>query len=179
MSFVHLLRTQLSSEIDRVLNDYYSKNGGRGGNRPDVLLLLQNKILDYYPVFIECKGYKDKLVKFDKNGQVENRTAKNEPHFKNISSYAVNGAVHYANALLHHTSYTDIITNRDGDVMIRKIESFLSHKNLPEEKREFIIRTLSNTLLTKNINKVENGESWLKRVFTKIIDDYQNMRLSL
>ena len=29
--------------------------------------------------------------------------------FKNINGYAVNGAVHYASALLHHTSYTDII----------------------------------------------------------------------
>ena len=35
--------------------------------------------------------------------------SKNEPNFKNINAYAVNGAVHYANALLHHTSYTDII----------------------------------------------------------------------
>lgn len=40
---------------------------------------------------------------------MDNKTAKNEPNFKNINSYAVNGAVHYANALLHHTSYTDII----------------------------------------------------------------------
>lgn len=27
----------------------------------------------------------------------------------NINSYAVNGAVHYANAILHYTSYTDVI----------------------------------------------------------------------
>ena len=43
-------------------------------------------------------------------GQVENRTAKNEPYFANINGYAVNGAVHYANALLHHTNYSDIIS---------------------------------------------------------------------
>ena len=55
--------------------------------------------------------------------------------------------------------------------MIRKIESFLSHKNLPQEKQDLIIRTLSNTLLTKNINRVENGESQLKRIFVKIVDD--------
>ena len=55
------------------------------------------------------KGYKDKLVKLDATGQVENKTAKNEPNLKNINSFAVNGAVHYANALLHHTGYTDII----------------------------------------------------------------------
>lgn len=58
---------------------------------------------------IEYKGYKDKLVKLDSEGKVANKTAKNQPDFKNINSYAVNGAVHYANALLHYTSYTDII----------------------------------------------------------------------
>lgn len=34
-----------------------------------------------------------------------------------------------------------------------------------------IVRTLSNTLLTDNINKVKDGESQLKRVFGKIVDD--------
>ena len=34
-----------------------------------------------------------------------------------------------------------------------------------------IIRTLQNTLTTENINKVVDGESQLKRVFTKIVDD--------
>lgn len=297
-----LEQEELNSEIDKALNDYHSKSGGKGGNRPDAKLLLQDKNLDYYPILIEYKGQKNKLVKFNKNGDIENKTSKNEPHFKNISTYAVNGAVHYANALLHHTSYTDIIAigmtgykdvagkihyeigvylvsksnlgagqkigefsdfsflspknfdafiervkklqlsqeeldrlkeqrereidqslvklnndiyqnekglgendrvylvaasimatigipgkvapleksdlksstekgYRDGDIMIRKIESFLSHKNLPQEKQDLIIRTLSNTLLTKNINKVENGESQLKRIFVKIVDD--------
>jgi hypothetical protein len=66
-------------------------------------------ISKHYPILIEYKGYKDKLEKLDSNGQVDNRTAKNEPNFKNINGYAVNGAVHYANAILHHASYTDII----------------------------------------------------------------------
>ena len=42
-------------------------------------------------------------------GNIDNLTARNEPNYSNIKSFAVNGAVHYANALLHHTSYTDII----------------------------------------------------------------------
>lgn len=37
--------------------------------------------------------------------------------------------------------------------------------------KDLIVRTLQNTLTTDNINRVENGESQLKRVFTKIIDD--------
>src|SRR5699024_11977750 len=65
--------------------------------------------MNYYPVLIEYKGQKSRLSKHDDRGQVENRTKDNKPHFRNINNYAVNGAVHYANALLHHTSYTDII----------------------------------------------------------------------
>ena len=297
-----LEQESLNTEIDQALNDYYSKNGGVGGNRPDAKLLLQDKKLVNYPILIEYKGYKDKLVKLDSEGKVANKTAKNQPDFKNINSYAVNGAVHYANALLHYTSYTDIIAigmtgfkddsgnleyeigvyyvsksnfgigqkvddytdfsflkktnfdkfidkvkklrltqdeierlkeqreqeintslvklnndiyqnekglserdrvylvaasiiatlgvpgkvaalekqelkssteeeNRDGDIILRKIKAFLNEKNLPQEKRELIVRTLQNTLTTDNINKVENGESQLKRVFTKIVDD--------
>lgn len=255
-----------------------------------------------YPILIEYKGYKDKLVKLDSSNQVENKTTKNEPNFKHINSYAVNGAVHYANALLHHTSYTDIIAigmtgykdefgkiqhqigvyyvskknlgagqkvgeftdfsflapknfdsfieqvealsltqeeldklkekreqeitasltklnndiyqhekglgendrvylvaasiiatlgipgkvaplekeelrsleeegNTDGDVILRKIKAFLKEKQLPQAKKDLIIRTLQNTLTSENINKAENGESQLKRVFVKIVDD--------
>lgn len=57
--------------------------------------------------------------------------------------------------------------NRDGDIILRKIKAFLGEKNLPQEKRDLIVRTLQNTLTTDNINKVEDGESQLKRVFTK------------
>lgn len=104
-----LEQESLNSEIDQALNDYASKNGGVGGNRPDAKLLLLDKNSAAYPVLIEYKGYKDKLVKLDGSGKVANRTAKNTPDFQAINSYAVNGAVHYANALLHYTSYTDII----------------------------------------------------------------------
>ena len=292
----------LNDEIDKALNEYYSKSGGKGGNRPDAKLLLQDKNLNKYPILIEYKGYKDKLVKLDSEGKVENKTSKNQPNFKNINSYAVNGAIHYANALLHYTSYTDIIAigmtgfknefgtiehsigvyyvsktnfgvgqkvddytdfsflkkenfddfiekikslklsqdeldkikkqreveidaslvkinndiyqnekglsesdrvylvaasiiatlgipnkvsaleksdlkssqeegNRDGDIILRKIKAFLNEKSLPQDKKALIIRTLQNTLETNNINKAENGESQLKRVFTKIVDD--------
>ncbi len=61
--------------------------------------------------------------------------------------------------------------NTDGDIIVRKIKAFLNEKKLPKEKKELIVRTLQNTLTTDNINKVENGESQLKRVFTKIVDD--------
>jgi len=297
-----LEQEELNTEIDIALSEYFTKNGGAGGNRPDAKLLLQDKNLDYFPILIEYKGYKNKLIKVDNNGQVENRSTNNKPNIKNINTYAVNGAIHYANALLHHTSYTDIIAigmtgfknesgkiqheigvyyvsrknigagqkvgeysdfsflapknfdqfietvkalhlsqeeidklkeqrekeidaslvklnndiyqnekglgendrvylvaasiiatlgipnevapleksdlksktekgYRDGDIIVRKIKSFLDKKELPDEKKDLILRTLQNTLTTENINKVKDGESQLKRVFTKIVDD--------
>ena len=47
----------------------------------------------------------------------------------------------------------------------------IKEKQLPQAKKDLIIRTLQNTLTSENINKAENGESQLKRVFTKIVDD--------
>lgn len=297
-----LEQESLSPDIDKALNEYFSKNGGVGGNRPDAKLLLQDQYGHWFPILIEYKGYKDKLVKLDADGRVENKTAKNEPNLKNINSYAVNGAIHYANAILHHTGYTDVIAigvtgykdeqgklqhsigvyyvskanygvgqkvdeytdlsflkpenfdafivkvkalqltqeeldkvkekreqeinaslvklnndifqnekglqekdriylvastiiatlgvpgkvvplekdelkssaeegNRDGDIIVRKIVAFLKEKNLPQDKQDLILRTLQNTLLTNNINKAVNGQSQLKRVFVKIVDD--------
>ena len=293
-----------NTEIDKALEDYESKGGGKGGNRPDAKLLLRDGNLTDYPILIEYKGYKNKLVKVDKKGQVENKASKNEPNYKNIKDYAVNGAVHYANAILHHTtSFTDIIAigmtghenatgkiqhqigvyfvsksnrgvgqevgkytdfsflapenfdefiqkvknltlsqeelndideqkereidisltklnndiyqdekglsendrvylvaasiiatigipdkvrvleksdlksstedgNKDGDILIRKIKAFLNAKEIPQDKKDLILRTLQNTLTTENINKIDNnGESQLKRVFRKIVDD--------
>lgn len=104
-----LEQESLNAEIDKALDEYKSKSGGTGGNRPDTKLLLQDKALNYYPILIEYKGYKDKLIKLDGDNRVDNRTNKNEPNYKNINSYAVNGAVHYANAILHYTSYTNVI----------------------------------------------------------------------
>ena len=69
-----LEQESLNTEIDQALNDYASKNGGTGGNRPDAKLLLQDKNLVNYPVLIEYKGYKDKLVKLDAEGKVANKT---------------------------------------------------------------------------------------------------------
>ena len=91
-----LEQESLNTEIDQALNDYFSKNGGKGGNRPDAKLLLLANDGKYYPILIEYKGYKDKLVKLDAEGNVANRNAKNQPDFATINSDAVTGAGHYA-----------------------------------------------------------------------------------
>ena len=297
-----LEQDSLNPQIDKALEEYHSKSGGVGGNRPDAKLILRDDSLVDWPILIEYKGYKDRLVKFGESGQIANRTSKNEPDFKNIKSYAVNGAVHYANALLHYTDYTDVIAigvtgwndavgnlcyeigvylvsksnfglgqkvddytdlsflrpenfgafvakvkklsltqqeiehlkeqrereigaslvrlnndiyrgesnlserervhlvaasiiatigipgkvptlekselksstmkgGTDGDIILTRIRAFLDEKRLPQGKKEAIVRTLQNTLTADNLNKPVNGESRLKSVFTKIVDD--------
>lgn len=47
-----LEQESLNSEIDQALNEYVSKSGGVGGNRPDVKLLLQDNNLVSYPIIL-------------------------------------------------------------------------------------------------------------------------------
>ena len=108
-----LEQESLNTEIDQALNDYFSKSGGKGGNRPDAKLLLRSSDGKYYPILIEYKGYKDKLIKLDSEKNVANKNSKNEPDYKNINSYAVNGAVHYANAVAW--AVENGVTNGIGD----------------------------------------------------------------
>lgn len=253
-----------------------------------------------WPILIEYKGHQGKLEKLDRQGQVDNRDRKNNLNFTHINGYAVNGAVHYANALLHYTAYENIIAigvtghkendrlhldigvylvskanlgfgqrigdftdlsflrqenfdafieqvlnlqlspeeleelkarrereidtsltnlnndiyqnekglsesdrvylvaatiiatlgvpgkvapleksdlrsssepgNTDGDIVLRKVRNFLNQKQLPREKQDLIVRTLQNTLTATNVDKVQNGETQIKRVFSEIVD---------
>lgn len=298
-----LQQQNVNDEIDKALQRAPSKNGGEGGNLPDAKLLLQDSELNFYPVMIEYKGYGDKLAKLNTDGHPDNFNKKNnEPNYKNINNYAVNGAVHYANALLQYTSYTDVIAigitgetdvsgslqtqigvyfvgknnygvgqkigdytdlsflkkeyfdnfvkkvkqlqlspdelekihkereNRiedaltkinerlynkqenlsalsrihlvsasimanlgvagkvkpleaqdlhssteegytDGDIILKKITSFLKEKGLPERKRQQIISSLNVTLLDQNLSKPKNGQSLLKEIFVEVVDD--------
>ncbi|UNU73232.1 hypothetical protein LU293_09195 [Moraxella nasovis] len=129
--------------------------------------MLQDPINgQFYPILIEYKGYKDKLVKLDSNGNVENRNAKNEPIFKNINGYAVNGAVHYANAILHHTAYADIIAigitghkDENGKIYPQIGVYYVSKSNLGIGQKidEFSdLSFLSKNHLYDFINKVKN-----------------------
>lgn len=62
--------------------------------------------------------------------------------------------------------------NRDGDIILRKINNFFNaQKSIPEDKRDLIVTTLKNTVATDNINRVINGETQVRRVFNKIVDD--------
>jgi len=98
----------VNSEIDYALDKALSKSGGNGGNKPDAKLILRDSRLNVFPIMIEYKGHKNRLERLEGN-RVANKKKDHTPNYTNINNYAVNGAVHYANAILQHTSYTKVI----------------------------------------------------------------------
>ena len=100
----------INSEIDAAMRQAPSKSGGSGGNYPDVRLLLTAASTKVFPVMIEVKGKKGKLVKQNANGEIDNTLKSGEPNYTNINGFAVNGAVHYAKAIIEFTdSYKETI----------------------------------------------------------------------
>lgn len=99
----------VNPEIDKALQTAPSKKGGEGNNYPDIRCFIETTELRRIPVMIEVKGKEGDLVKLA-HGEVANTNAKGEPIYNNISKYAVNGAIHYADAILRHTeSYDEVI----------------------------------------------------------------------
>lgn len=100
----------LRADIDQALKNGESKVGGNGGNFPDAKFLVTLDELTI-PVMVEYKGYLNRLVKLGKeNLFVDNYVFKKEkavrlsPH---VNTYAVNGAIHYARAVLDQTQEID------------------------------------------------------------------------
>ena len=288
----------VNSEIDAALEKAPSKSGGSGKNYPDIRLLLDN-----LPVMIEVKGKRGAFEKLNVNGEIDNAAKDGTPNYNNIQKYAVNGAIHYANAIISNTKtykstiaigingyeengqieleigayyisldnlkrpkkiseYSDLSflykknrhellkrlslmnldeserekvaqdlenafedrlkrlnqkmhdeleiavgqrvgllvgmimaglgvdeneirvapleiaelkgqtgkNSTDGDIIINKINSFLSNKKLPEEKKEMIIRELTNIFVSANLWKPKNGESILKKLYIDVKD---------
>jgi type I restriction-modification system DNA methylase subunit len=133
----------INSEIDAAMKKAPSKRGGSGGNYPDIRLLLSTKSKKKYPIIIEVKGTKGKLVKLNTHGDVENFTEKGERNYSNINGFAVNGAVHYANAILDFTkSYKEVIAigingyqEADNTLNIEIGVYYVSAKNLGVAKK--------------------------------------------
>lgn len=106
----YLTKTEpMDTEIDDALKIEESKKGGKGGNYPDIKLFIDIDSMRV-PVMIECKGTKGDLCKLDENGVPDNKKKDGTSNIKNISKYAVNGAVHYATAIFKFAdSYSRII----------------------------------------------------------------------
>ena len=87
-----------------------SKSGGDGENYPDIKLFIQTKMGRCIPVMIEVKGKKGALIKLNEIGEIENTKKDETPNYNNIQKFAVNGAIHYAEAIINLTeSYKECI----------------------------------------------------------------------
>lgn len=158
----------IDSEIDSALAKYPSKSGGSGKNYPDIKLFLKTDELRKIPVMIEVKGIKGKLEKL-KNGEVENTNDKGEPHYRNINDYALNGAVHYANAILDYThSYDEVIAvgingfkkdEKSENISTEYAFYYLNRKNLSVPKKIGDFKDLSvfgESYLNDFVDKIDS-----------------------
>lgn len=59
----------------------------------------------------------------------------------------------------------------DGDIILKKIKSFLKEKGLPKRKQEQILNSLSVTIKDDNLSKPKNGQSLLKEIFIEVVED--------
>ena len=59
----------------------------------------------------------------------------------------------------------------DGDIILKKIKSFLKEKGLPKRKQEQILNSLSITIKDDNLSKPKNGQSLLKEIFIEVVED--------
>lgn len=108
----HFAKTEkINNSIDIALKEANSKSGGSGNNYPDIKCLLDNKHGRTIPVMIEAKGTKNKLEKLSKDGEIVGVTVNKDgrPNYSAIQGFAVNGALHYGNAVLSGSIYDEVI----------------------------------------------------------------------
>ena len=115
---------KMNPAIASALKNADSKSGGSGCNFPDIQMMLENSNARRIPVMVEAKGTKNKLEKRDKSGVIVGVTyydkdgklgkdgkpvhLKGEPNYSAVKDYAVNGAVHYGNAVLDEGTYNEL-----------------------------------------------------------------------
>lgn len=137
----------INGEIEEALKQAPSKSGGKGTNFPDIKLFIETKKMRKIPVMIEVKGTKGNFIKLNANGEIDNVTKDNKPNYTNINKFAVNGAIHYANAILDYTSsYDEVIAiglngykNSDGTIQTEIGVYYISKSNykIPKKIGEF------------------------------------------
>ena len=149
----HYSKTEsINDSISNALRSADSKSGGSGNNFPDIQLYLEDGFGRRIPVMIEAKGSKNKLVKYNKDGEIEQITywdndskegSKNphkqgDPKYTTIQQFAVNGALHYGLAILENSDYQEVIVvgingttlDADGNVSDPECEAYyVSEKN--------------------------------------------------
>lgn len=189
----------INSEIETALKTAPSKKGGKGPNYPDIKLFIQSRNMRKIPVMIEVKGKKGDFIKTNAVGEIDNKKKDGTPNFTNINKYAVNGSIHYANAIIEHSqSYNEVIAiglngydeptgrvielgvyyiSSDKYCIPKKIGSytdlsFLHNKNIDKFIEEIDKSSLTDEELEAKANEFENEiEINLKKLNQVMQDD--------
>ena len=207
----------INRKITDALKNSVSKSGGSGMNYPDIKLLLENATRRDIPVMIEVKGTRGKLEKLDKEGSIVGVTTwasdgklgkdgqpthlKGEPNYNTVKGFAVNGALHYGQAVLDG-GYDEVIIVgvngcdlKDGQVINPECKAYyVSKKNnyipklIPEitaedwslfKHADSLFERLDRLNLTeKEIEELTNKteaelEAKIKRIHQSLYDDVQ------
>lgn len=190
---------KINDEIEIALKSAPSKKGGEGNNFPDIKCFIESQNMRKIPVMIEVKGTKGDFGKFDKDGNILNIDKNGDPNYTVIAKYAVNGAVHYGNAILTYTeSYKEVVAigingyeeNKklvteigvyyisDENLFIpKKVADYSDLSFLKKENIEKFIRQIDELKLTdeeKEKQKLEledDIEKRLKNINQKMHDD--------
>lgn len=159
----------VNESIDTALKTALSKSGGTGRNYPDIKILYENDHARRIPVMVEIKGEAGKLEKKDSTGKFEMEG-------RAITKYALNGALHYAEAMLDYGGYDEAIaiggngyTKKNGELFTELSVYYISKKNncIPKKVGEFAdfsflkssnAAALSETLDLINLSEMEKDE---------------------
>lgn len=182
----------INTEIEMALKTAPSKSGGAGTNIPDIKLLIETKDLRYIPVMIEVKGKKGAFIKLDKTGNIDNYNKNNTLNHNNIEKYAVNGALHYAKAIVDYSNYKNVLAigingydNGAGDIAKEIGVYYISEKNMYIAKKvdEYTdLSFLSPKYRDKFIEKIDKiilTDKELEQEALKIEDRIENSLNSL
>lgn len=161
----------INAQIDDALRNAKSKSGGNGINYPDIKVLLDDHRGRCVPVMIEAKGARNRLVKLNKNDELDLTD-------KAKVGWAVNGAVHYAQAVIDSGYYEECLAigvngyEMDGRIFKEIRVYYVSDKNFGQP-----IRVDNDDLETLALLKPTNTRCLYERLDSLMLSDSKLQQL--
>lgn len=191
----------INTSIDDALKNYNSKSGGKGNNYPDIKVLIKTDNQRFIPVMIEAKGRKGSLIKYDKNSDTDIDMSSGS-----VQKFAVNGAIHYAQALIEGNACEEALavgingyTNENNNLQTEVSVFYLSKKKhlfpleiknvsdlsfLKKSNLKTLIKSIDTLDLTENelenlkLQKEDELERKIHKIHQEIYDD-KNLKTAL
>jgi hypothetical protein len=160
----------MNPDIDDALKKAPSKSGGKGNNYPDIRTMVSFNGRNI-PVMIEAKGREGDMIKLTDG--LPDMSKRNY-----VQKYAVNGAIHYALAVVEPNIYTEALAigingwNRDDGTLATEVSvwyisqklHYIPKKLLDGSGLSFLKPELSEALI-KNINTLCLSDDEIEKAF--------------